>query len=254
MSEATSWVSSLSCLPAKVRLEVQRGITQDIVAQSRMGAQPALSRAYASTSSDKLQPPAGLGTAASSLDGLGVGRRAVGSGHHLSAVSRSFPSTSVTLAELLLAAVKRAGAGQPRVPFQPLTGAPAVGRQEVEGLAEALASSGLDAAYRVTLARSMQRALAPPTTPGAAGGGAPAPQAAWREELAKHPERYAELVGAADGTLSARVQAAFERHQSARAAVAASTAHAPAAPPPAQTAAVDDLDALLDEAMDELLD
>lgn len=256
---ATSWVSTLNVLPAKMRLEVQKTITSDIVSQSRAGPQPPLSRAYASCNSSKLAAQDGLGVPASGLDGLGIGRRPTGPGHHLSAVQRTFPSTSAVLAELMLQAGKRAGV-KPRVPFGGGSPVEAVGKQEAQLLEGELRACGLDTAYRVTLARSLHRSLSS-STPGPTASGSsattgtttPAEVPQWKVLAQTDEGKYAALEAAASGRLAELAQAAFEQQQQKGGAKGEAGGPSLAPPAPAAGTGDIDLDAMLDDALDEVM-
>lgn len=262
MAEVSPWVAALAALPPKIRLEVQKTVAQDMVAQRDMPPQPSLSRAYCSGDSDKLAPTGGIGVFSSSLDGLGVGKKATGSGHHLTAVKRTFPSTAALLAQMIVESSRQAQA-QPKVPYGTAHHAPApVGQlslqAEIDALTEEIRHRHLDDAYRVTLARYLQRALEGASKPGQASATA---LAGWEEEARAHPELYESLQAAADGTLAAQAQSAFEALQPQKgtgqsagtcsAGTGAKAGNTGTAGAPAGES--DDLDALLDAAMDELL-
>jgi hypothetical protein len=163
---------------------------------------------------------------------MGVGRRPTGPGHHASAVSRSFTSSAALVASLLADAAKAAGV-TPRVAWGDAT------RTGEEALVSEVQAAGLDAAYRVTLARYLQRTYSAAPVGGAAGAEPRAPL--WREELARQPERYADLEAAIDGGLITQAQEAFDARVGVHRLDHCAVHSAPATEI--------DLDALLDELM-----
>lgn len=125
------------------------------------GSHPPFSRAYASGSSDTLQPKPGLGV----FRGLAMSRSTCGG--HLGAVSRRFPSTAGLLAGVLAEASKKAGVASPAQGVLGGTGAGSTSAASAPlpdpsliPLATDLSAQGLDAAYRVVLAKALKRRLA----------------------------------------------------------------------------------------------
>jgi hypothetical protein len=173
-SPAPTWVEALAVLPPAVRLQVQRTVAADVAVQEawpKSGAaalaspHPPLSRAYCSGSSEALAPGKGLGVYRS----LAMSRTSCGG--HVSAVSRKFPSTAGLLAGLLAEAARAAGRPLPPPSAAALAAAAAAGEGGAAAvavcpqdpsllpLAADLSAHGLEAAYRVLLAKALQRKL-----------------------------------------------------------------------------------------------
>ena len=158
-------------LPPALRLQVKRAVEADMAVQEGWakaagggGAHPPFSRAYASGSSDTLQPKPGLGV----FRGLAMSRSTCGG--HLGTVSRRFPSTAGLLAGMLAEASKKAGVASPALGFLGGGGGTGAGNTSAASaplpdpslipLATELSAQGLDAAYRVVLAKALKRRLA----------------------------------------------------------------------------------------------
>lgn len=257
-SSGSSWTAALAVLPARERLEWTRTINADVEAMAKAPPQPAFSRAYASAVHGS------TGRRAALLERTSVGG-------HLAAVTRDFPGTDALVARMLSEAIDKAGV-TPDVPFvappedaaraAPVSlgpqvggGAPAdAGTPLDAGVLAAVEAAQLGAAYRPTIAKSMQRRLAvnPAWAAASAAGGEAAAAA-----------RFPHAAALARGDVVRAVTAAWEEAQELRAAILASeeggapggggaAAAAPAAGAggaPGGAPADDLLDAALDELM-----
>jgi hypothetical protein len=235
-SAAATWVSHLAVFPPKLRLELQKTISADVQAQEGQPPQAPLSRAYASGGGSH-HTPSGLGAPATSAATSSVLRRSAVGGH-VAAVSRTFPSTAEALAGLILTSAHLAKA-EPRVPFDAGAGAEGLSASapssvsdphpERTALAAELRALGLDAAYRVPVARNLQRRLA------GAGPAVPPTDKGWEAEAAtgRFPNAVrlakGEVAAAAQAALDARIAEAVARGEEAAAGRAASGALAAAA-------------------------
>ena len=217
-----TWTEALAALPPALRLQVQRTVAADVAAQDAWPKPPLhapLSRAYASGDSSALAPPPGLGV----YRAFALSRSSCGG--HVRAVARQFPSTPGLLAGLLAEAARAAGRPPPAAP------APAAAVSATDAslpdpsllpLADSLAAAGLDAAYRVTLARALRRKLlaraggggsgSSAGGGGGAGGGEPDP--AWAAHAARFPATAGLLLA---GKLEAAAVKAFAEAQAAAA-------------------------------------
>jgi hypothetical protein len=226
-SAAATWVSLLAVFPPKLRLELQKTISADVQAQEGQPPQAPLSRAYASGGGSH-HTPSGLGAPATSAATSSVLRRSAVGGH-VAAVSRTFPSTAEALAGLILTSAHLAKA-EPRVPFDAGAGAEGASASapssvsdphpERTALAAELRALGLDAAYRVPVARNLQRRLA------GAGPAVPPTDRGWEAEAAtgRFPNAVrlakGEVAAAAQAALDARIAEAVARGEEAAAAAA----------------------------------
>ena len=204
---APTWLEALKALPPAARLEVQRGVASDVALQaSKPPAQPPYSRAYASSAA--AAPPTGLGV----FRAIAPSRASTGG--HITAVSRSFPSTAGLLAGMLADAARGAGVplAAPPPPAAP-PAAPLVAPDPLlEGLAEELRAAGLDDAYRPVLANALARRLCGVALPGGAGARVPG-DAAWPAQAAACPAATrmlgsGELAAAAAARVAGKVAAA----------------------------------------------
>lgn len=271
---APNWTAALAALPARERLEWTRTINADVEALAKAPPQPAFSRAYASAVHGS------AGKKVSLLDRSSVGG-------HLSAVTRDFPSSDSLVARMLAEAIDKAGA-KPDMPFV----APDEGREEQistgpvvgggaaadagalvdAGILAAVQAAQLGAAYRPTIAKTLQRRLANDAAWAAEASIAPADGAAAQPAATPAGSRFPHAAALARGEVTRAVVAAWEDAQELRAAMLASegeegggaasqrggavpSAAAPgdvssgSAPAPAAALGDDLLDAALDELM-----
>lgn len=215
-SPSVSWTEALKALPARDRLAWQRTITQDVSAQAAMAKQGPFSRAYMSGEPSSTEQ-GGLPFEASSC-----------AGQRVSAVTHKFPSTKQYLADALQEACDRAGA-----PFTPS----AVDSASANPLTDAIEqAASLDSAYRVIVAKALQRRLAG--------------DAEWAAEAADPAAstRFQYLARIADGSLVAAAIA--QKTDTPAVAVEVVEDHSRVT----QRIAATGRDAMLDSAMDELLD
>jgi hypothetical protein len=275
---APSWTAALNVLPAKERLEWVKTINADVEAQARAPPQGPFSRAYAS---------AVHGAAArSSL----LERSTVGG--HLSAVTRTFPSSDALVARALQEAIDKVGA-KPAVPFGGGggDGADAVGGggggaatpsaavaalvagedgrpPSDPGILAAVAAAQLGAAYRPVVAKYLQRRLAAD----AAWAAERAAAAAAGGDAAAGALRFPHAAAVARGELATSAAHAWEAAREERHAIIdslvatgegggsgdgdarAAAAPAAAAPPPAAAAAPAAGAAASDDLLDAALD
>jgi hypothetical protein len=229
-SKSSAW-SALSALPVEMRADWQRIITEDVAAQQKLPPQGPMSRAYAS---GEIRP---------SVPGL---VKKVLGGEDEGHIPQS---TDALLAQLLQHALADA-----KVQPTGLLGSALKG-DNLQALAALLNERGLDAAYRVVLAKFLQK------------------RAATDEEYAtpEGPTRYPHVAALVSGELATRATASWEawrgEHGAGDAATAGQARPSPvptaapamAAPAPAAAGAGDvgataaggdlDLDALLDDVL-----
>jgi hypothetical protein len=203
-----TWLEALKALPPSLRLEVQRGVASDVALQaSKPPAQAPFSRAYASNA--EAPPPTGLGVYRS------VAPTRASTGGHVTAVSRSFPSTAGLLAGLLSDAARASGVplAAPPPPAAPPAAPLVAPEPALEGFAEELRAAGLDAAYRSVLAHALARRLCGVALP----GGARVPgDPAWPAQAAACPAA-ARLLGSGELAAAAAAKVAAAQHAAAAA-------------------------------------
>lgn len=260
-STSTSWVSSLSVLPAKQRLEFQKQITADVAAQAAAPQPAPFSRTYASlreghgvvpASRREGAPEAVQAAVDGVLDGSSGGASLLpgsSTGAHLAAATRHVPpSTEALLARMIDAAFDVAGVPLPAAltTTQPSLGAAPSRGPATDPLQAAVRDLRLDAPYRHVAARWLGRNLA-------SADGAYAAQAAAGGEATA---RFAGTAALASGATTAACLAAWEAVQARRKAASSgggvgggssSSSGGGSAPPSGEA------DDLLDGALDELL-
>ena len=224
---AAAWTDALKVLPARDRLNWQRAITADVAAQTAAPKQGPLSRAY---SSGGPISPTGLPIVEAT-----VGKRVTGA-------TQQFPSTADLLATTLRDAFEQAKVALPEMSEKGTD-------STMDPLVGAIRGASLDAGYRLVVVRALQRRLA--SDPEWA-----AEEAARAKEVGTDA-RFPALATVADGSL---VAAIAEHNASATTAVtsAAATSDGVKAGGTATSAGVGGAavrveDAMLDAAMDELL-
>lgn len=229
---AVTWTDALKVLPARDRLNWQRAITADVAAQAAAPKQGPLSRAYSSGGPNL--PPTGLPIVEAT-----VGKRVTGA-------TQQFPSTADLFASTLRDAFEHA-----KVTFPEMSEKGTDSDSTTDPLVAAIRGASLDAGYRLVVVRALQRRLASDPE--------------WAAEVAARAKeagtaRFPALETVADGSL---VAAIAEHNASAITAVTsvAVTSDAVKGGGAAKSAgaggsgtAVRVEDAMLDAAMDELLD
>lgn len=240
-SNASSWVSNLSVLPPRLRLEFQKTITNDITVQSSLPAPPPFhSRAY--TSLKNKVPMNGLGAIKPTV----FGNLKNAPGGKIKAIQRQFPSTADILADMILQAAHAVRA-KPLRPFdnttkdsvvsslnhdtegKPSSGlssslsnlaenlpstsstVPAVSDEEYHALVKELRNYGLDTAYRIPVCRNLQRRLPIPssTTTTSTTNPSPTGDNGWVYE-GTNKSRYPHALEISNGTLTQKVQVALD--------------------------------------------
>ena len=287
-SASTSWISHLSVLPPRLRLEFQKTITNDITVQSTMPSQTIYSRGYSSLRG-KI-PGNGLGAIKPTI----LNNLKNAPGDKVKAIQRQFPSTAELLADMILQAAHSVKA-KPIHPFVSPSASSSsssnpvenenktlnsctvssVTDQEYHGLVSELQYYGLDTSYRIPVCRNLQRRLLVPTsnTPTATNINNNTDYG-WSFE-GKNAERYPNALEISKGNLTQKVQSALDtviqertlvnkqqQQQSIIASINNNTTNNQGdtsnkkevtSAPMVSSSTIDDADlALLDEAFDEL--